>query len=139
MPRRTGRRQQHLYEGRLLRAEEICRHFLKKQPRNVEGMRLLAEIGSRFGVLDDAEFLLESAVAFEPDNMQLRLDYIQVLRRRQKFERAREEAEALHARDPDNPRFQSHLAIESMQTGDYDRAFALFDEVLEKVPAIRRR
>ncbi len=61
----------HLYEGRLLRAEEICRHFLKKQPRNVEGMRLLAEIGSRFGVLDDAEFLLESAVAFDPDNVQL--------------------------------------------------------------------
>ena len=124
----------HLYEGRLLRAEEICRHFLKREPRNVEGMRLLAEIGSRFGVLDDAEFLLESAVAFEPDNIPLRLDYIQILRKRQKFERACEEAEALYGRDPENPRFQSQLAIESMQTGDYDRAFGLFDAVLKKVP-----
>ncbi len=124
----------HLHEGRLLRAEEICRHFLRQHPRDVEGMRLLAEIGSRFGVLDDAEFLLESAVAFDPDNVQLRLDYIQVLRKRQKFERARAEAEALHARDPENPRFQSQLAIESLQTGAFDRAFALFDAVLDKVP-----
>ena len=97
-------------------------------------MRLLAQIGIRQGIFDDAEFLLESAVTFAPDDIQLRLDYIDALHRRQKFERSREEAEALHARDPDNPLFQSHLAIESMQTGDYDRAFELFDQVLEKLP-----
>ena len=124
----------HLHEGRLLRAEEICRHYLRLNPRDVEGMRLLAQIGIKLGVLDDAEFLLESAVAFDPDSIQLRLDHIDALRRRQKFDRAREEAEALHRRDPDNPLFQSHLAIESMQTGDYERAFELFDQVLEKLP-----
>lgn len=124
----------HLYEGRLFRAEEICRHFLRSHPRNVEGMRLLARIGVELGVLEDADFLLESAVAFEPDNIQLRLDHIDVLRRRQKFERAYEEARALHRRDPENPLFQSRLAIEAMQTGDYERAFELFDAVLEKLP-----
>ena len=124
----------HLHEGRLLRAEEICRHYLRAHPRDTEGMRLLAQIGIRLGVLDDAEFLLESAVAFAPEDVQLRLDYIDALRRRQKFARSREEAEALYARDPANPLFQSHLAIESLQTGDYDRAFELFDAVLEKLP-----
>ncbi len=124
----------HLAEGRVLRAEEICRYFLRSNPRNVEGMRLLAKIGLELGILDDAEFLLESAVTFEPDNIQLRLDYVDVLRRRQKFERAREEADALHAGDPDNPLFQSRLAIESMQTGDFDRAFELFEAVLAKLP-----
>ncbi|GMM92541.1 tetratricopeptide repeat-containing sulfotransferase family protein [Qipengyuania sp. MTN3-11] len=124
----------HLHEGRPLRAEEICRHFLRRHPDHVEGMRLLAQIGLRLGILDDAEFLLESAAAFEPDNVQVRLDYIDVLRKRQKFARSREEAEALHRRDPHNPLFQSHLAIESMQTGDYERAFALFDEVLARLP-----
>ncbi|WBY17469.1 sulfotransferase [Erythrobacteraceae bacterium WH01K] len=125
----------HLHEGRVLRAEQICRAFLLQHPRNVEGMRLLAQIGIKLGILDDAEFLLESAVSFEPDNVQLRLDYMDVLRRRQKFARAREEAEALYARDPDSPLFQSHLAVESMQTGDYERAFSLFDRVLEKLPS----
>ena len=97
-------------------------------------MRLLAQIGLRLGILDDAEFLLESAAAFEPDNIQVRLDYIDVLRKRQKFAHSCEEAEALYKRDPDSPLFQSHLAIESMQTGNYDRAFELFDSVLARLP-----
>ena len=124
----------HLFEGRLLRAEEIARHYLQKHPQDIEGMRLLAQIGIKLGVLDDADFLLESARTFAPDNVQVRLDYIDLLRRRQKFELARDEAEALYALDPDNPMFQSHLAIERMQTGDYDGASELFDRVLAKLP-----
>lgn len=134
MPRELLAVSNHLHEGRLLRAEEICRHYLRQHPRDVEAMRLLAQIGIKLGILDDAEFLLESAVAFAPDNIQLRLDYIDALRRRQKFELAREQAETLYTRDPQNPLFQSHLAIESMQTGDFEQAFALFDTVLDKVP-----
>ncbi|MEM7666279.1 MAG: sulfotransferase [Pseudomonadota bacterium] len=134
LPRELVAVTNHLHEGRLLRAEEICRHFLMRNKQNVEAMRLLARIGAELGILEDAEFLLESAVAFEPDNVQLRLDYIDVLRRRQKSERACEEATTLYERDPDNPLFQSRLAIESMQAGDYDRAFELFDAVLEKLP-----
>ncbi|QYJ07904.1 tetratricopeptide repeat-containing sulfotransferase family protein [Qipengyuania flava] len=134
LPRELVAVTHHLHEGRLLRAEEICRHFLRANPKNVEGMRLLAQIGIKLGILDDAEFLLDSAKTFEPDNVQVRLDYIDALRRRQKFETARGEAEALYARDPENPLFQSHLAIESMQTGDYDQAFTLFDAILEKLP-----
>ena len=135
LPRELVAVTHHLHEGRPLRAEEICRHFLRRNPRHVEAMRLLAQIGLRLGILDDAEFLLESAVAFEPDNIQVRLDYMDVLRKRQKFERSRDEAEALYRRDPESPLFQSHLAIESMQTGDYARAFELFDAVLAKLPA----
>ncbi|MEO1473482.1 MAG: sulfotransferase, partial [Pseudomonadota bacterium] len=124
----------HLAEGRLLKAEDLCRRFLKAQPTHVEAMRLLADIGARLGILEDAETLLENASAFEPDNIQVRLDYIQILRKRQKFERALQEADALLARDPDNPIFQSHLAIERMQTGDYEGALALFDAVLQRIP-----
>lgn len=124
----------HLYEGRIFRAEEIARAFLRKHPRHVEGMRLLAEIGVRLGVLEDADFLLETAIELEPDTIQLRIDYIQVLRKRQKFARARAEAEALLARDPNSPVFQSLFAIESMQAGDYNTALEMFDEVLTRLP-----
>ncbi len=123
-----------LAEGKLARAETLCRDFLRTRPTHVEGMRLLAEIGTRLGILEDAEILLEHAVRLEPETIQLRLDYIQVLRKRQKFAAALAEAEALHARDPDNPLFQSHLAIERMQTGDLAGALALFDEVLARLP-----
>ncbi len=123
-----------LAEGKLLKAENLCRRFLKTNPTHVEGMRLLADIGVKLGVAEDAEILLESAVGFEPNNVQLRLDYIQVLRKRQKFARALEEAQHLHAQEPDSPVFQSHLAIERMQTGDFEAAVALFDTVLERLP-----
>ncbi|MEZ6001079.1 tetratricopeptide repeat protein [Hyphomonas sp.] len=124
----------HIHEGRIFRAEEIARAFLQRHPTHVEGMRLLADIGSRLGVQEDADFLLESAVELDPDNIQLRLDYIQVLRKRQKFAAALEQANFLMARDPDNPVFQSHYAIESMQAGDYETALEYFDRVLTVLP-----
>ncbi|MAN45338.1 MAG: tetratricopeptide repeat protein [Alphaproteobacteria bacterium] len=124
----------HIHEGRVFRAEEIARAFLRKNPTHVEGMRLLADIGTRLGVQEDAEFLLESAVELDPDNIQLRLDYIQVLRKRQKFSDALEQAKILMAREPGNPVFQSHYAIESMQAGDYETALDYFDRILKALP-----
>ncbi|MEL7041620.1 MAG: sulfotransferase [Pseudomonadota bacterium] len=124
----------HLYEGRILRAEEIVRAFLQKHPENIEGMRLLADIGARLGVLEDADFLLETAIALDPENLQLRIDYIQVLRKRQNFAAALTQAKALLARDPERPVFLSLFAIESMQAGAYETALEAFDRVLNQVP-----
>lgn len=124
----------HLYEGRILRAEEIARAFLQKHPHYVEGMRLLADIGSRLGVHEDADLLLETAIELDPDNVQVRIDHIQVLRKRQKFSAARDQAEVLLKQDPDNPVFRSLFAIESMQAGDYDAALDAFERVLNKLP-----
>jgi tetratricopeptide (TPR) repeat protein len=124
----------HIHEGRIFRAEEIARAYLLKHPKDTEGMRLLADIGTRLGAHEDADFLLETAIELEPDNLQLRIDYIQVLRKRQKFADALDQAKALLKRDPDSPVFQSLFAIESMQAGDYATALAAFDRVLEKLP-----
>ncbi|MFT7457668.1 MAG: tetratricopeptide (TPR) repeat protein [Planctomycetota bacterium] len=121
-------------QGRLLKAEDICRQFLLKVPQHVEAMRLLADIGVRLGVLDDAEFLLESAVEFEPENVQVRIDYVQTLRKRQKFHQALEQAKVLLDRAPDNPQFLSLYAVECMQTGEFDKAIDLFNKVLEQLP-----
>ena len=38
-------------QGKLLKAENLCRKFLQQFPHHVEAMRLLADIGIRFGVL----------------------------------------------------------------------------------------
>jgi len=121
-------------QGRLLKAEDFCRQFLQKVPHQVEGMRLLADIGMRLGVLDDAEFLLESATKFEPDNVQVRIDYIKALRKRQRFQQAREQASHLLSTAPQNPQFQSLFAVECMQTGDYETALKAFDDVLQQLP-----
>jgi tetratricopeptide (TPR) repeat protein len=134
LPKALQAANHHLYENRLLKAEEMCRAYLQANPKDVEAMRVLAEIGSRLGVLEDAEFLLESAVEFAPNHVDARIDHIRVLRRRQKYEKALEQAKHLYARDPKNPVFASQLAIERMQTGDYEKAVALFDQVLKSAP-----
>lgn len=135
LPRELQAVTNFIYEDKILKAEKLCRAFLRANPKHVEGMRLLADIGVRFGALDEAEFLLESALAFDAGNIQARLDYIAVLRKRQKFDKALKEAKALHDSDPENPVFLSHYAIESLQTGDYDTALELFDRILRKLPA----
>ncbi|MEO9633257.1 MAG: sulfotransferase [Parasphingorhabdus sp.] len=123
-----------LHEGKLVKAENACRHFLQQNPHHVEAMRLLADIGARLGILEDADFLLESAIEFEPDNIQVRIDYIQTLRKRQKFSEALKQSELLYQRDTENPVFQSLYAIESMQTGNYEQALSLFEKVLQRLP-----
>jgi tetratricopeptide (TPR) repeat protein len=121
-------------QGRLLKAEKYCRQFLLKVPHHVEGMRLLADIGMRLGVLDDAEFLLESALRFEPDNNRIRIDYVQVLRKRQKFQQSLEQTKRLLDSSPKNPQFLSLFAVESMKSGDYEVALGAFDDVLTQLP-----
>lgn len=124
----------YLHEGKLLKAEKLCRAFLQKHPKDTEAMRLLADVACRYGVMEEAEFLLDSAIAFAPENIQLRLDFIEVLRKRQKFRDALAQAKLLYDREPDNPVFQSHYAIESLQAGEYDQALSLFDQILEALP-----
>lgn len=123
-----------IHEGKLLKAENLCRRFMQQHPQHVEGIRLLADIGARLGVLDDADFLLESALEFEPDNVQARLDYIKVLRRRQKYDAAHAEARHLYDQNPADPFFQSQFAIDCMHTGDFEQALSLFDKILETLP-----
>jgi len=123
-----------LHEGKLIKAEQLCRQFMQQNPQHVEGMRLLADIAIRHGVLEDAEFLLESAVAFDPNHQRARIDYVQALSKRQRYQQASDEAKTLLEESPENPQFQSLYAIQSMQLGDYQTALDLFDQILERIP-----
>lgn len=92
----------YMSDDKLLDAERLCRYFLQSNKTHVEGMRLLAEIATRNNVFDDAEFLLESCVEFEPEHRNARIQYVNVLLRRQKFSQAHDEAAELMRRFPDD-------------------------------------
>ena len=125
-----------LHEGRLYRAERLCRSWLQEHPRDVEAMRLLAQIGIRLQVLDDAEFLLESCVEFAPDNLRARLDYVNVLHKRQKYDRALQQATWLRERAPGRPAFELTYANENLAVGNYEKALATYDRMIESHPAM---
>jgi tetratricopeptide (TPR) repeat protein len=123
-----------LHDGKLARAEQACREHLRRHPRDVEGMRLLAEIGLKLGVLDDAEFLLESCLFFEPGHRAARYEYIRVLHKRQRFAEALEQAKRLLGSDPGNLLYRSVHAAELLAVGDYQAALDIYDALIVEDP-----
>jgi tetratricopeptide (TPR) repeat protein len=124
-----------IQEGKIVKAEQLCRGFLQRNGHHVEAMRLLAEIGTRFNAFDEAEFLLESAKLLEPDNVSAHFDYVKVLRKRQKFEAALVEASELRAKEPGNPEFEMLYANESLAVGNFDEALLIYEALLGSMPA----
>lgn len=121
-----------LFEGRLYKAEALCRQFLADNRHHVEAMRLLAEIGVRLRVLDDAEFLLESCVEFEPDNLRARADYLRVLNRKGKFEKALEQARTLRQAQPENPVYQLATGNALVGLGRLDEGIQWYEKGRER-------
>ena len=125
---------QIMNEDRLGVAEIKCREFLKKHPTHTYAMSQLADIASRLGHYDDAEFLLEKATSFEPNDADLRMKYLMVLRKTQKFAKTTEQVEILCKKFPDNLLYQSQKAIEMMQSGNNVNAIGVFNEIIKKSP-----
>ena len=95
-------------------------------------MSLLAEIANRLGYFDDAEFLLEKAVEFSPDDGDLRTKYAEILRKKQKFSQTMEQVEILCEKFPDNLNYKAQKASEIMQNGDHEEAINLLNDILKK-------
>jgi tetratricopeptide (TPR) repeat protein len=115
-------------EGYNFQAEKLCRKFLIQNKRNVEGMRLLASLGVASDVLDDAEFLLEKAIEYEPNNNFARNDYMEVLYRRQKYQQSLAQAAILRKNEPNNLKYQIAYANQAVAVGDYKTALKIYDK-----------
>ena len=123
-----------IQEGRIYKAEQLCRAFLQRNGHHVEAMRLLAEIGMKFNAYDEAEFLLESCKVLAPDNVSAHYDYVKVLRKRQKFEASLAEASELRAKEPSNPEFEMLYANENLAIGNFDEAMLVYEALLGSMP-----
>ena len=121
-------------EGYNFQAERLCRKFLMQNKKNVEGMRLLASLGVAADVLDDAEFLLEKALEYEPHNNFARKDYMEVLYRRQKYQQSLEQAEILKNKEPHNIKYQIAYANQSVAVGNYNVALKIYEKANKVMP-----
>ena len=121
-------------EGRYLRAEKLCRGYLQTHGHHIEAMRQLAEIGVQFNSFDEAEFLLESCVVLEPENIDAHLDYARVLRKRQKYEKALEQAKLLRTKAPGLLPVEMLYANENLAVGNFDEALDVYQTLLEEAP-----
>lgn len=124
-----------IQEGRYLKAEKICRAYLQANGHHIEGIRFLAELGTKFSVLDEAEFLLESALVLEPDNAGVHYDYVEVLHKRQKFAAALEQASLLRAKEPSSPQIEMLYANENLSVGNFDEALKVYGLLSKESPS----
>ena len=122
------------YDQEYQLAESRVRAFLLKAPDHPVAMRLLADLGTRMGEYEDAEFILEQCKAFNPDFLPARFDYVDVLTKRFHFEAALREAEELLARDPANPQFRTLYANQLLQVGQTEAALEQYDVLHEAEP-----
>ena len=123
-----------IQEGKLYKAEQLCRHFLQTHGHHVEGMRFLAQIGMSFNVHDEAEFLLESAVVIAPDNVGAHFDYVETLQKRQKFAEALEQARLLRQKDPQNPQVDMLYANQNLVVGNFAEALNIYRNRADEMP-----
>jgi tetratricopeptide (TPR) repeat protein len=123
-----------LSEGDIYGAEDMVRRHLLTHPDDIEAMRLLARIGVRLEIFDDAEFLLESVLVFQADYHAARFEYAGVLIQRHKFALARVQAERLLALDPDNRDYCIALANAWVGLGRHEEALQIYQKLASKSP-----
>jgi len=121
-----------LNQNNLQSADQICRDFLKNNKQHVEALRLLAEIANRAKIIDDAEFFLESAVAFEPEHVGARFDLANILLKRQKFEAADKVAEDLGQNYPKNLEFKLLRGATRLGIGDTSGAISIYQDLVRQ-------
>jgi len=121
-------------DGEIFPAERMIRDFLLKHGDHVEAMRLLAKIGMKLDVYDDAELLLEGVLRLAPDYRAARHDYAVVLLQRHKHALAQKELERLLEAEPDNRAFKVSFASARVGLGQHEEAVTLYRQILEEIP-----
>ena len=121
-------------DGETESAENLVRRYLLTHGDHIEGMRLLAQIGMKLDVLDDAELLLENVLRMEPDYRAARFDYVQVLLQRHKHRQAREQVQMLQQIEPENRAYLTSQATICTELGECETALRLYGQLLKETP-----
>ncbi|MFK7733592.1 MAG: sulfotransferase, partial [Pseudomonadales bacterium] len=122
------------YQGRIGVAEGICREYLRTRPADVNAIRLLADIGYKLMMMEEARKLYLRCIELAPDHHAARYKYVQVLARQNRFDTALAEVEILLGKEPDDLSFQVLHASTLAQSGRYPEAHKCFRAVLKKIP-----
>ena len=139
LPRELVAVSSQYYEGRLDLAEKHCRHFLQHNKHHPEALRWLALIASQHNIYDEAQFLLESALQIAPDSPMIRYSLVEVLKKRQDFQGAYQQASILYNQSdkPEqhrDPALAILLANQALAIGHYDEAIRLYQQQLDRAP-----
>lgn len=120
--------------GKLAIAERQVREFLRQHPADVNGLRMLAEIGMKLSRYDDARHLLERCLELAPDFHLARHNYAVLLTRQNRLEEAYAQVGKLLALESENPNFLILKGTILVQQGDHIPALEIYEKVLKIYP-----
>jgi tetratricopeptide (TPR) repeat protein len=123
-----------LQKGEIKVAEPILRKRLATAQTDVAAIRMLAEVASRTGHDQEALQLLAAALDLAPGYHGARIARSGLLLRAARYEEAIAELDRVNIEDPDNPAGANLRATAARQTGDYDKALALYRDLAARFP-----
>lgn len=122
-------------DGDLEQAEAAIQALLKRDGPSAGALRLLARIRQAAGALDEAAALLAEVLEAAPDYEAARFDYAMILLQDQKARKARDEAERLLKRAPDQRAYLKLFAAACVALGDHEPVIDLYARLLEGAAA----
>jgi tetratricopeptide (TPR) repeat protein len=126
---------EHHKEERLEEAERLYRQVLRQNPRNVDAMRLLAQIAIKTDHSDDAENLLEHAISIAPDFQMAILDLGRLRKEQDRYGEALECFDRAIALDASQPQAR-YLRASTLARASFTReAIDAYRECLRLRPS----
>lgn len=122
-------------DGDLEQAEAAIQALLKRDGPSAGALRLLARIRQAAGAPDEAAALLAEVLKTAPDYEAARFDYAMILLQDQKARKARDEAERLLKRAPDQRAYLKLFAAACVALGDHEPVIDLYARLLEGAAA----
>ncbi len=129
---------EHIAAGRLAKAEPILRKYVSEHPADVNGIRMLGEVGLSLGALRDAENLLHRAVELAPDYHAARYAYANALYKRHRYQDAIVQLDLLLEVEPLNPGWLTLKAANLVEINDHEQAIPLFEAIISHHPSFRQ-
>ncbi len=124
----------HHRAGRLEDAEAIYREILRRDPRNLEALRLLALIAMKTEHYGQAESLLKRAVAIAPDFLAAWIDLSRAQLERHELQAALASIERAVQLSPHSANVHMNLANAQARSGHHDQAVASYRRAIELGP-----
>lgn len=116
-------------------ADIVIRMYLKRQPQDARALYAQSTIAAQKGALTEALELLEAALKYAPEHQAARLDYVNLLSRRQRYAEALLHIDRLLSADPASQPYRLLKASLLERSGQYEAALGLVAAVLKENPA----
>ncbi len=118
----------------LAKTESLCREHIHEFPRDVNAIRILAEVAIRMEVYDDAQGLLERVLKIAPDFHLARLNLAHVLNKRERSQEALDEIVTLEQANQSLQGVATEKAAILSRIGRHEEAIELYQAQIKMPP-----